>query len=219
VNVREGREHDCSRESEPEREAERACGRVHPGGLAHTLLRDRREGVVVELGDEQAEADARDDERRDEVPAGCRAGHDRDQRRDSHCEEEEAGADDAARPSPARVLAPDQVADFAADQDECRRHERFESDSRLHRAHRRPEIVNHSRDRHIHQRRVDDEDEHRHRQEDRELDVTRDGGGAGVRLGRHGRRSEAAKNVRPGLGFHPLVDSQIRQGAGRFRPA
>ena len=67
-----------------------------------------------------------------------------------------------------RPLAADQVADLAADQDERGRHERLERDRRLHAADRRVQIVNHRRDRHVHQRRVDDEHEHRHREQDRE---------------------------------------------------
>ena len=53
-------------------------GGVHPGRLAHPLLGDRGERVVVELRHEQAEADAGDDQRDDEAPAGVRARDDRD---------------------------------------------------------------------------------------------------------------------------------------------
>ena len=67
-----------------------------------------------------------------------------------------------------RPLAPDQIADLAADQDERSRDQRLERDRRLHTAHRRVEILDDRRDRHVHQRRVDDEHEHRRRQEDRE---------------------------------------------------
>ena len=46
--------------------------------------------------------------------------------------------------------------------------ERLERDRRLHAARRRVEVVHDRRDRHVHQRRVDDEHEHRHREQDRE---------------------------------------------------
>ena len=68
-------------------------------------------------------------------------------------------------------LAPDQIADLAADQDERGRHQRLERDRRLDAAHGRVEIVDHGRDRDVHQRRVDDEHEHRHRQQEGELRV------------------------------------------------
>ena len=66
------------------------------------------------------------------------------------------------------ALAADQVADLAADQDERSRDERLERDRRLHAARGRVEVVHDGRDRHVHQRRVDDEHEHRHREQDRE---------------------------------------------------
>ena len=52
-----------------------------------------------------------------------------------------------------------------SDQDERRRDERLESDRRLDAAHGRAEIVDDGRDRHVHQRGVDDEHEHRHREQ------------------------------------------------------
>ena len=72
-----------------------------------------------------------------------------------------------------RPLAADQIADLAVDQDERRRDERLERDRGLDRAHRRIEIVNDLRDRHVHQRRVDDQHEHRHRQQQRQTPVPR----------------------------------------------
>ncbi len=65
-------------------------------------------------------------------------------------------------------LAPDEIADLAADEDERGGHQRLERDRRLHAADGRVEIPNHRRDRDVHQRRVDDEHEHRHRQQDGE---------------------------------------------------
>src|SRR3954462_7631539 len=64
-----------------------------------------------------------------------------------------------------RALASDEVADLAPDQDERGRHEGLERDGALHAAHGRVEVLDHLRDRHVHQRRVDDQHEHRHRQE------------------------------------------------------
>ena len=87
------------------------------------------------------------------------------------------------------ALAPDQVADLAADEDERRRDECLERDRRLHPARGRVEILDDRRDRDVHQRRVEDEDEHRHRQKHRELrppacSLRHDGG----RLHAHTRR-------------------------------
>ena len=56
-------------ERQPEREAERTRGRVHAGGLADPLLRDRRQRVVVQLRDEQAEPGAGDEQRERRGPA------------------------------------------------------------------------------------------------------------------------------------------------------
>ena len=69
------------------------------------------------------------------------------------------------------AFAADQVADLAPDQDERRRHQRFERDRGLDAAHRRVEVVHDRRDRDVHDRRVDDEHEHRHREEQREPPV------------------------------------------------
>ena len=67
-----------------------------------------------------------------------------------------------------RPFAADEVADLAADEDERGRDQRLERDRRLHATRGRVEIVRDRRDRHVHQRRVDDEHEHRHRQEQRQ---------------------------------------------------
>ena len=65
-----------------------------------------------------------------------------------------------------RPLATDEVADFAVDQDERGGNQRLERDRRLDTADRRAEILDHGRDRHVHDRRVDDQHEHRHGQQD-----------------------------------------------------
>ncbi len=77
----------------------------------------------------------------------------------------------AEQPEHVCTLASEQVADLAADEDERSRHERLERDRRLHTAHGRADVLHDGGDRHVHQRRVDDEDEHRHRQQERELGV------------------------------------------------
>ena len=75
------------------------------------------------------------------------------------------GADGIGQqPEDIGALAPDQVADLAADEDERRRDQRLQRDRRLHATDRRVEIVDHRGDRHVHQRRVHDQHEHRRRQ-------------------------------------------------------
>ena len=66
------------------------------------------------------------------------------------------------------ALASEQVADLAADQDERGRHQGLERDRGLDGAHVGAEVGDDRRDRDIHDRRVDDQDEHGHRQQDRE---------------------------------------------------
>ena len=63
----------------------------------------------------------------------------------------------------------DEVADLAADQDERGGDERLERDRRLDAADRRAQVMDDRRDRHVHQRGVDDEHEHRHGEEHGEL--------------------------------------------------
>jgi hypothetical protein len=89
-----------------------------------------------------------------------------------------------------RPLPADQVADLAGEEDERGRDERLERDRRLDAAGGRVEVLDDRGDRHVHQRGVDDEDEHRHREEDREplvsLRFLRDGRG---RLDAHHARA------------------------------
>jgi hypothetical protein len=100
------------------------------------------------------------------------AAHDRPEHQDrpqALGEDHRQGADGVAeQPQHVGPLAPDEVADLAADQDEGGRHQRLDGDGRLDAAHGRVEVPDHRRDRDVHQRRVDDEHEHRHRQEERE---------------------------------------------------
>ena len=93
------------------------------------------------------------------------------------------------QPQHVRPLAPDQVADLAADQDECRRDQRLQRDRRLHPADGRVQVLHHRRDRHVHQRGVDHQHEHRHRQQDGEPLV------AGLLLGDAGRRVHPMKRL------------------------
>ena len=112
-------------------------------------------------------------------------------------------------------LAADEVADLAADQDERGRDQRLERDRRLDAADGRVEVLDHRRDRHVHQRRVDDEHEHRHRQQDGEPRIA----GSLVR----GRRRLRAAHRAP-LGTHMRgQDPPAEQGrritpSGRARP-
>ena len=72
-----------------------------------------------------------------------------------------------------RPLATDQVAHLAADQDERRRDERLERDRGLHAADGGVEILHHRGDGHVHQRGVDDQHEHGHRQENGQSSIER----------------------------------------------
>ena len=74
-------------------------------------------------------------------------------------------------PQRVRALAADEVGGLAAEEDECGRDERLERDRRLDAADRRADVLDDGRDRHVHDRRVDHEDEHRHREQDREAPV------------------------------------------------
>src|SRR3954471_23080618 len=75
-------------------------------------------------------------------------------------------------------LAADEIADLAADEDERGRHQRLERDGALYAADRRPEVLDDLRDRHVHQRRVDDEHEHGRRQQHAQAPI----GGGRLRL-------------------------------------
>jgi hypothetical protein len=83
------------------------------------------------------------------------------------------------------ALAADQVAELAPNQDEGRRDERLERDRRLDAAGRRVQVSHDSRDGHVHQRRVDDEHEHRHGEEDGEPGVALGLGDRDSHLGAH----------------------------------
>ena len=77
-------------------------------------------------------------------------------------------------------LAAEEVADLAPDEDEGGGDERFEGDGRLHAADRGVQVLHHSGDRHVHQRCVDDQHEHRHREKQGELRVVGACGGLGI---------------------------------------
>ena len=162
-------DHDLAEEGDPPREVrrdeaadERADGGGDRGGgadqgvrlpLRRTLevpvderLHRRQEKSGAEAADDRPEDDDRDE--------ALREGHRK--RADRVTEQAEHVG----------LLPPDQVADLAADQDERGRDERLERDRRLDAARRRVEVVDDGRDRDVHQRRVDDENEHRHREED-----------------------------------------------------
>jgi hypothetical protein len=69
------------------------------------------------------------------------------------------------QPDDVGALAAEEVAELAADEDECRGHKRLDRHRRLNAAHRGVEIANHGGNRDVHERRVDHEDEHRRREE------------------------------------------------------
>ena len=77
------REHDGAGERQPERQPERAGRGVDPGGLADALLGDRRQRVVVELGDQQTQPAPAMISGIASVPAGGRPRDDRDQHADA----------------------------------------------------------------------------------------------------------------------------------------
>ena len=70
-------------------------------------------------------------------------------------------------------LAADEIADLAPDEDERGRDQRLQRDGGLHAAGGRVQIVDHRRDRHVHQRGVDHQHEHGHGQEKRESAIGR----------------------------------------------
>ena len=101
-----------------------------------------------------------------------------------------------------RPLPADQIAHLAADQDECGRDQRLQCDRRLDAAHRGVEILNDCGDRHVHQRRIDDQHEHRHRQQHGEPGIA----GSLVRSARAGYLRDRG---RPPAAIRPGVDSAL----------
>jgi hypothetical protein len=118
---------------------------------------ERLHGRQQERGAEAADDRPEDDDRRQAPREGHRQRAERIRQQTQHI----------------RPLAPEQVADLAADQDERSRDQGLERDRALDRAHRRVEVLDYRRDRHVHQRRVDDEHEHRGRQQERQPRVSR----------------------------------------------
>jgi hypothetical protein len=116
----------------------------------------------------------------------------------------------AQQPEHVRALATHQIADLAPDQDERRRHERFQRDRRLHTAGGRVEIVHDRRNRDVHQRRVDDQHKHRHRKQDREPHV------AARLLHRHALRFHAQRLTASldNHGIHGSANRHHRRRAG-----
>ena len=74
----------------------------------------------------------------------------------------------AQQPEDVGQLAADEVADLAADEDERGRDEGLEGDGRLDAADGGVQVRDHGRDGHVHERRVHDQHEHRHGQQQRE---------------------------------------------------
>ena len=90
-----------------------------------------------------------------------------------------------------RALASEEITELAADQDERCGYERLDRHRRLNTAHRRVEVVDDRRDRHVHERRVDHEHKHRRRQKD---PLTRNAARAFSRI--HAHRSTCAPALR-----------------------
>ena len=124
-------------------------------GAFEVAVDERLHGREQERRTEAADDGPEDDDRGEALGERHRKGADRV----AHQAED-------VRPFPA-----DEVADLAADQDERGRNERFQCDRRLDSAHGRVEVFDDGRDRHVHERRVDDEHEHRHRQQNGEAPV------------------------------------------------
>ena len=148
---------DEAAEQRPDRGGDRGRRSDQRIGL---LLRRSLEVAVdqrLHRGQQQRGAEAADDRPED------------DDRRQALGERHRQRADRIAQQTQhVRPLASEQVADLAADQDERSGDQGLERDRALDRAHRRVEILDDRRDRHVHQRRVDDEHEHRRRQQQRQ---------------------------------------------------
>ena len=146
---------DEAAEQRPDRGGDRGRG---PDQRVDLLLRRSFEVAVdqgLHRGQQQRGAEPTDDRPED------------DDRGQALGERHRQGADGVAEQTQhVGALAPDEIADLAADQDERGRHQRLERDRRLDAADGRVEILDDRRDRDVHQRRVDDEHEHRHRQQD-----------------------------------------------------
>ena len=120
-----------------------------PGGAVEVPVDERLHGGQQQRRTEAADDRPEDDDRRQALGQGHRQGADRV----------------GEQPQHVGPLAADEVAHLAADQDERGGDQRLERDRGLDAAHRRVEILDHRRDRDVHQRRVDDEHEHRRRQQ------------------------------------------------------
>jgi hypothetical protein len=148
---------DEASEQRPDRRGDRGGRSDQRVGLLLSLALEVAVDERLHRGQQQRRAQPTDDRPED------------DDRDEILSEDHRQGTDGVAEQAQhVRPLAPDEIADLAADQDEGGRHQRLERDSRLHAADRRVQIAHHRRDRHVHERRVDHEHEHRHRQQQRE---------------------------------------------------
>ena len=153
---REVRGHEAT-EQRPDRGRDRGSGADQRVGLRPSRALEVPVDQGLHRGQQQRRPEPADDRPED------------DDRGQALGERHRQGSDRVGeQPEHVGPLAPDQIADLAADQDERSRHQRLQRDRGLNAAHGRVEILDHGRDRDVHQRRVDDEHEHRHRKQQRE---------------------------------------------------
>ena len=146
---------DEAAQQRPDRGGDRACGPDQG--------EDLRPHLAFEVAVDQR-LHRREVERGAEAPDDGPEDDDGGQALREHHRERAHGIQD--QPDHVGALATEEVADLAADQDEGGRRERLDRDRGLNAAHRRVEVPDDRRDRDVHERRVDDEYEHRHRQQD-----------------------------------------------------
>ena len=145
---------DEASEKRPDRGGDRGrrsdeCVRLLLGRSLEVAMDERLHGRQQERGAEATDDRPEDDDRREALGEGHRQGTDRIRQQAQHV----------------RPLASEEVADLAADQDERSRDQRLQCDRALDRADLGVQVPDDRRDRHVHQRRVDDEHEHCRRQQ------------------------------------------------------
>ena len=175
------------------------------GGAREVAVDQRLHGRQQQRGPEPADDRPEDDDR------GQALGQRHGQRPDGVGEQ----------PQDVGPLAADQVADLAVDQDERRRDQCLERDGGLHAAGGRVQVRDDRGDRHVHQRRVDHQDEHRRRQQQHQPTAARPlGFTVFVWSGVHRAPSAPCRPTRPqscrlrGTGRRPAVCRQISRNDG-----
>ena len=169
-----------------------------PGGAVEVAVDEGLHGGQQQRRAEAADDRPEDDDRRQALGQGHRRGADRV----------------GEQPQDVRPLAADEVAHLAADQDERGGDQRLERDRGLDAAHGRVEVLDHRRDRDVHQRRVDDEHEHRRRQQQgqpRSVRILHGNGCARLVAHRTSKRSAAEQLL-------GLLPARSPGGRGRASP-